>query len=71
MDDLGRAFTHYAQCPGCGVNCWLDVMSGAEPNLLRIENMRDGFSDYGPCKNWTEVWKCPACGCEFEEFNGT
>lgn len=66
----GKAFTGYGVCPACGVYCWLDVMSGAEPNLLRVEDRRPVSTDYGPGECWTEVWKCPACRHEFREHNG-
>jgi hypothetical protein len=62
--------TGYGVCPACGVHCWLDVASGGEPNLLRIKNKRPVSTDYGPGECWIEVWKCPACGHEFEEPNG-
>jgi hypothetical protein len=60
----------YGECPNCGVRCWLDVASGAEPNLLRHQDCRKVEGDYGPGQIWTEVWRCPACGHEFQESNG-
>ena len=60
----------YAVCPECGVHCWIDVMSGKEPNLVEIKDVRHVETDWGSGQNWTEVWKCPACGNVFEEGNG-
>ncbi len=60
----------YGVCPECDVHCWLDVSSGKEPNLIETKNHRKTDTDYGPGEDWTEVWKCPACGHMFEQNNG-
>lgn len=72
MSDLPdvRSILAYGVCKQCGVDCWLDVKSGKEPNLVEIHSEVKWETEYGEGANWIEVWKCPACGHVFEESNG-
>ena len=65
---LINQFREYERCPECLYQCHQE----GEGDLIRTsKHSTNPYGYYGTEYSWTEHWKCPECGHEWEEDNGT